>query len=143
MILIEILTISYNNEIAAVLQCTSLIFLNNLHSLKKNAHRQQAHTFACTASMIYRIFTQSHTWSQSGQMCCSFVKFLGSHQPRTAQRLRICCVPAIELSDFATFAIFGVPARVEVLAKSGLVRTGGGPSGCAKEVPIPSPAEIG
>jgi len=34
------------------------------------------------------------------------------------------------------FVIFGVPARVGVLVKSGLVRTGGGPSGCAKEVPI-------
>ena len=34
------------------------------------------------------------------------------------------------------FVIFDVPACVEVLVKLGLVWTGGGPSGCAKEVPI-------
>jgi len=63
------------------------------------------------------------------------VKFLSSHQSQATQHLQICHVPAVKLNDFATFTIFGVPARVGVLAKSGLVWTGGGPSGCVKEVP--------
>jgi hypothetical protein len=58
--------ISYNSEVAAVLQHTSLIFLNNLHLLKKNAHRQQTHMLAHTASTVYRIFAQiAHDHSQS------------------------------------------------------------------------------
>jgi len=67
-------------------------------------------------------------------MCHSFVKFLSFHQSQIAQHLQICCVSVVKLDDFATFAIFDVPARVGVLAKLGLVWTGGGPSGCAKEV---------
>ena len=75
-------------------------------------------------------------WSQSEQMYHFFVKFLSSYQSQTAWCLWICCVSAVELSDFATFAIFDVSVCVRVLAKLGLVWTGGELSGCAKEVPI-------
>ena len=63
------------------------------------------------------------------------MKFLSSYQLQTAQCLQICCVSAVKLNDFATFVIFDVSACMGVLVKLGLVWTGGGPSGCAKEVP--------
>jgi len=63
------------------------------------------------------------------------VKFLSFHQLQITQHLQICCVSAVKLSDFVMFVIFDVSVCVGVLAKLGLVWTGGGPSGCAKEVP--------